>query len=212
MMTPGTSPPALPAPAHRPGAAASRELTREAFDALLELLDSDRDQAARHYEAIRSKLIRLFAWRGWAAPEELADVTLDRVARKLQAGLRIEADDPYRYISAVAYRVFKEKVRESERRRKQHDEYRMHAERELAAQDDEEEDILLACLKECLGQIASDDRELILRYYEKEKRARINNRKALARELGMEMNNLRLRAHRIRQRLERCTHRCASGN
>jgi hypothetical protein len=193
--------------------AAGRELTREAFDALLALLDSDRDQAAHRYEIIRSKLIRLFAWRGWAAPEELADETLDRVAKKLQAGIEIEADDPYRYISGVAYRVFKEKVRESERRRKRHGEYQMHVEREIAAEDDEEEmgEILLDCLKGCLDQLASDDRELILRYYEKEKSARINNRKALARELRLEMNNLRIRAHRIRRRLERCTHRCASG-
>jgi hypothetical protein len=40
------------------------ELSQEAFDALLDWLDSDREQAALKYETIRRSLIKIFTGRG----------------------------------------------------------------------------------------------------------------------------------------------------
>jgi len=45
---------------------------------------------------------------------------------------------------------------------------------------------------------------LILRYYQGEQRAKIENRRALAERLGLTINALRIRASRIRSRLEAC--------
>jgi hypothetical protein len=61
-------------------------LSHEAFEQLLERLGPDRDAASREYEEIRRRLIHFFDWRGSPASDVEADTTLDRVARKLQAG------------------------------------------------------------------------------------------------------------------------------
>jgi dihydroneopterin aldolase len=60
------------------------ELSQETFDALLAWLDSDRDQAAMKYEKIRRALIKIFTGRACVEPEDLADETINRVARKLK--------------------------------------------------------------------------------------------------------------------------------
>jgi DNA-directed RNA polymerase specialized sigma24 family protein len=66
----------------------------------------------------------------------------------------------------------------------------------------------LHCLDQCLAELNDPHRELILRYHEGEKGIRIRNRIRLARELGMELNALRIRAHRIRAALQKCVRDC----
>ncbi len=58
-------------------------LTPEAFDTLLACLDRDRDRAAEKYEEIRNALITFFEHRGCLSPEEYADETINRVARRI---------------------------------------------------------------------------------------------------------------------------------
>ena len=57
-------------------------LTQPAFDGLLAVLGRDRDVAADRYLDIRRNLVRLFEWRGCTTPEEYADETINRCARK----------------------------------------------------------------------------------------------------------------------------------
>ena len=64
-------------------------LTQTAFDRLLASLDSDRDIAADRYLRMRRNLVRLFEWRGCSTPEEYADETINRCARKIQEGEEI---------------------------------------------------------------------------------------------------------------------------
>ncbi|HKU75720.1 MAG TPA: hypothetical protein VJR02_17545 [Pyrinomonadaceae bacterium] len=66
-----------------------RELTAQAFIRLLERLGDDEEQAAQNYEDLRHTLIRTFEWRGAPFPEEHADETLNRLARKLDEGVEI---------------------------------------------------------------------------------------------------------------------------
>ena len=61
-------------------------LTQPAFDGLLALLGPDRDVAANRYLEIRRNLVRLFEWRGCSTPEEYADETINRCARKISDG------------------------------------------------------------------------------------------------------------------------------
>src|SRR5262245_64189437 len=61
-------------------------LTQTAFDRLLACLDSDRDIAAYRYLRMRRDLVRLFEWRGCSAPDEYADETINRCAKKIQEG------------------------------------------------------------------------------------------------------------------------------
>jgi len=90
-------------------------LTRESFDILLAQLDPDRERAGERYEAIRRKLVRLFEWRGCAAPEDLADETINRVARRLAEGVELRSADPYGYFCGVAHLLYKEVLRRASR-------------------------------------------------------------------------------------------------
>ena len=64
------------------------------------------------------------------------------------------------------------------------------------------------CLERCLEQLPPDNRDLVLRYYQQERKAKIEHRKSLATELGIAVNALRIRAHRIRLVLQRCVRDC----
>jgi len=64
------------------------------------------------------------------------------------------------------------------------------------------------CLERCLEELSPDNRDLVLRYYQQERRAKIEHRKSLATELGIAVNALRIRAHRIRLVLQRCVRNC----
>jgi DNA-directed RNA polymerase specialized sigma subunit len=68
---------------------------------------------------------------------------------------------------------------------------------------EEDDDLWLASLKECLSNLPEEDRELIIEYYQEDKQAKIDSRKALAARLGISPNVLFSRAKRIRDRLER---------
>jgi DNA-directed RNA polymerase specialized sigma24 family protein len=93
-------------------------LTRESFEILLAQLDPDRERAGELYESIRRRLIRLFEWRGCACPEDLADETFNRVARKLAEGVKLVSADPYSYFCGVAHLRFKEVSRNAARERR----------------------------------------------------------------------------------------------
>jgi DNA-directed RNA polymerase specialized sigma24 family protein len=64
------------------------------------------------------------------------------------------------------------------------------------------------CLEACLGNVSGETRDLVVRYYEMEGQAKIERRKQLAVELGIAVNALRIRAHRIRLGLQRCVRNC----
>jgi DNA-directed RNA polymerase specialized sigma24 family protein len=59
-----------------------------------------------------------------------------------------------------------------------------------------------------MEQLTSDNRQLVLQYYQDEKRAKIEHRKRLAEGLGIALNALRIRAHRIRLNLLECVQQC----
>ena len=69
---------------------------------LLAWLDPDREQAGTRYEHLRRKLTLFFeARRCSPRAEELADRTLDNVARRLQEGVEIYASEASRYCYGV---------------------------------------------------------------------------------------------------------------
>ena len=180
------------------------ELTHEALERLLALLDPEREQAARKFHQLRRRLVRLFEWRGARFPDDLTDETILRVARRLEDGVEIRADDPFRYFCGVAHLVFKEVLRERQRERQLLDpaSWTPHTE-----PDEEPDDERMEALQECLDRLPPSSRDLILDYHEGERRGRIDNRRAIAARLDIPLNALRIRVHRIRTRLERCVRR-----
>jgi DNA-directed RNA polymerase specialized sigma24 family protein len=175
-------------------------LAPEHLEALLALLDPDRERAGEIYEEIRGRLIRIFEWRHCDCPEDLADETFNRVGRRRAERAPIE--DPLAYIYGVANRVFKEFWRREERKRRARE-----AERPAdPIWPDPREDERLDCVRRCLADLPEDQRSLIVRYHDDDDR--IHSRRELARELGIAMNALRIRAHRIRRDLEECVRSC----
>lgn len=175
-------------------------LTREALDSLLDYLGPDRRAAGERYEEIRGRLIRLFQWRGCDQAEELADETINRVADKISTGLEIRSDDPFRYFCGVGHLVFKEILRRQQRERSALEEVRHLP----PPPEPDEEDERLARLRECMEALEADQRSLILDYHRGEGGERIRRRRAIADRLGVPINALRIRVHRIRVRLEQC--------
>jgi hypothetical protein len=55
-----------------------------------------------------------------------------------------------------------------------------------------------------MQSLTPEERFLIVRYYQGTQRSKIENRRALAANLGLTMNALSIRACRIREKLERC--------
>jgi DNA-directed RNA polymerase specialized sigma24 family protein len=176
---------------------AARELTERTLEALLARLGPDRDEAAQAYEAIRQRLIRLFEYRGCADAAALADETMSRVARRLAEGVEIRAAEPYAYFAGVASMVFREVLRRRER-----EQAALRA-RPSPGTDAAAED-RMACLEKCLEQLPPPARELVLAYHGGEGRERIEGRVTLARDYGLDLNALRVRVHRLRERLEEC--------
>jgi DNA-directed RNA polymerase specialized sigma24 family protein len=177
---------------------AGRGLTPAGFEALLAMLHPDREIAGERYEGIRRRLVRLFEWRGCAHSEELADETFNRVARKSAEGLTLQRSDPYAYFCGVANHVFQEVVRR---------EAREHKALESGDQTsfdpaEDQPDYRLDHLRSCLEILEADQRRLLLRYHQEDQR--IRSRKNLCDELGIPMNALRIRVHRLRRRVEAC--------
>src|ERR1044072_6747769 len=88
-------------------------LTQDAFDKFLTWLNPNREQAATKYEEVRRKLIKIFACRGCAEAEDLADETINRVIRKMQELIDSYVGDPALYFYGVARNVHLEYVRKS---------------------------------------------------------------------------------------------------
>jgi DNA-directed RNA polymerase specialized sigma24 family protein len=182
-------------------------ITQEAFDGLLGWLDSDREQAAQKYEKIRTRLIKIFTCRGCAEADELADETINRVTAKVDSIVNSYSGDPAHYFYGVAQKVHLEYLRSRRVLQNQ-----LGAGRELtsinvvALDDDIEQEY--ACLERCMDQLPPENRRLVLEYYQEEKRAKIDRRHRLAKELGIAVNALRIRAHRIRLQLQQCMQAC----
>lgn len=171
--------------------------TQEDFDRLLSWLDPDRDRAGERYERIRRKLILIFASRGGASPEEMTDECINRVIKKLPEIEPQYTGSPENYFFGVAKFVALEWPRK--------DPPIVIPPPEPVSPENEEP---LACLDGCLDRLPSSTRELVLEYYQHEKRAKIDQRTVLAQRLGIAVNALRIRAHRIRKHLEKCVLEC----
>jgi len=175
------------------------ELTPDVFEGLLFWLSPDRDQAGRKYEEIRRKLIKLLVCRGCTCAEDLADETINRVTRKVPEIIDNYTGDPSLYFYGVMHKVYLEWLRRNRR--------------ELSpppAPDPPEPEQEYECLERCMERLTSKCRELVLEYYQEEKKAKIDRRKVLANRLGIAVNALRIRAHRIRASLQECVLECLS--
>ena len=183
-------------------------LTQESFETLLGWLDSDRDRAGQKYETIRRRLIRIFYGRGLTDAETLADETINRVADKVK-----EIAQNYRGDQALYFYGIAQKVCLEARRKKP--EAAISTDPIYEPIFDEHTDhyhLRRNCLNRCLVKLSDDDRRIVIQYYASEDRTNVDHRHHLAEQLRLTANALRVRAHRIRQRLQKCVWECAEKN
>lgn len=174
------------------------------FYKFLTWLDPDHEQAAKKYKLIQARLVRYFRGRGCGiAAEELAEDTIRRVIVKIRTLADTYVGEPLPFFLRVARNVYLEWIRKpvpvplpdllpvldstAETNRK------------------ELED---RCLRRCMAELSSENQDLILRYYVGDKHEKIVQRRKLAEELGIGLNALRIRAHRIRTELRSCVEKC----
>ncbi len=178
-------------------------LTQEAFDKLLVVLGGDRESGSEKYLEIRTNLTRFFEWRGCSFPEDHADETINRIAKKVDEGEQIQ--NPMGYAMGVARLVLLETLKGRQREQSAMNELGTASEAYVEPEDGEDR---LECLQGCLQTLTTDNRELILQYYQGEKSEKIQNRKKLLDQLGIPVNTLRMRALRLRERLQGCVEQC----
>ena len=184
-------------------------LTQEALNALLDWLDTDRDRAGSKYEAIRLRLIKILTCRGCPVAEELADETINRVTAKVLDVASDYQGDPAHYFYAVSHKVYQEYLRKLPAQQ-------IDPETDAVASSSTAPTLSLAddiesefqCLERCLDHLPTENRDLVVQYYQQEKQAKIEHRKRLATEFGIAVNALRIRAHRIRLTLQHCVQDC----
>jgi len=185
-------------------------LTQESFDKLLIALGGDRETGSKKYLEIRNNLTRFFEWRGCSFPEDHADETINRMAKRIAEGEEIL--QPMGYAMGVARLLLLEILKG--RQREQSALTELGTASDVAPETDEDEDDngdnRLECLRNCLQTLSSDNRELILQYYQGEKGEKIKNRKKLLERLGIPVSTLRMRALRVRERLQSCVEECVS--
>lgn len=174
-------------------------LTQTAFDSLLACLDSNRDIAADRYLRMRRDLVRLFQWRGSCTPEDYADETINRCARKIDQGEKIR--DVPTYSIGVARMLLREMCRDRFRQARSLDETPEPCVWPGIGSDME---YRVEALRLSLKELSHDDRFLILNYYQGDKGDKIKTRKMLSELFGIGASTLRMRAMRIREKLQTC--------
>jgi hypothetical protein len=132
--------------------------------------------------------------RGCCQAEDLADETVNVVARKIDWLIENYDGDPAFYFFGVARKIYQPP-------------------RPIPivppAPDNTEIERRCTCLEQCLNLlISSHERDVVLRYHQKEKGEKIRQRKQLAGELGISLNALRIRIWHIHARLRPCVEQC----
>jgi RNA polymerase sigma factor (sigma-70 family) len=188
-------------------------LTQTAFEGLLIWLDSDRDRAGQRYEYIRRALIKFFAAQGCGHAEDLADETITRVAHKVGTLAGTYEGDPALFFYGVAKNVRREYLKSISRVSVGNTAHiQDRAQHVTAAASAGDAEALLEarseCLAKCLRVLPDEQRELVIKYYENEKSAKIDGRRVLAERHQLSINALRLKACRLRQSLRKCVVKC----
>jgi RNA polymerase sigma factor (sigma-70 family) len=184
-----------------------RDPTPEEFEKMLDWFNADRDLAGQKYETIRVRLTRIFISRGCIDAEILVDEVMNRVAVRIDEIVKTYVGDPARCFQGFAEKICLEYFRDLQKRYEADPpphgvDDRSEQERQWEREREDE------CLTRCMGELSAADSELFRRYFQNEKRAKIDSRKRLAEELRLTANALRIKAHRIRLRLRRGMEEC----
>jgi RNA polymerase sigma factor (sigma-70 family) len=158
-------------------------------DRFLKLLSSDPEQARCEYIALRRKLVFYFRNNGVSDPENLADQSLMIAYDHVLKGQEITTT-----IGGFCYGIARN-VLSDHRRRKSTQEMQPEVVPE-ASFDSWKQIEARITLEQCLSALSPDERRLLVQYF-------TQDREALASRMGMTAAAMRVKIHRIRQKVER---------
>lgn len=187
-----------------------RGASPEQLNLLLERLDPNRDRAGEIYEALRRKLMKYFVWNNCYPSDDLADETLDRVAKKLK-----EVEDVGQFAFGVA-RMIRLEAYDRMKRMQQppedscsdNDPSPVEEFSETAMVNKIDMEKRRACLAKCFSRLSVEERGWVQEYYGAEERSEADHRQKMAEKLGLSAGALRTRMNRLRDRLEECIKVC----
>ncbi len=179
------------------------KLRKPQLDALLAALGPDAEQAAERYLKLRERLLDFFRWNRSDRPQEDADETMDRLAKRLAEGEAIA------HLAGYAHKIARLVLLESAARGRREGALRQFSVTYAPDRSQKDDESMFHCLEPCLSKLVPESRTLIVDYYSGKGRALIETRKQMAERLGVSPNTLRNRALRLRRELEQCIARCA---
>jgi DNA-directed RNA polymerase specialized sigma24 family protein len=187
------------------------------YNEMLRLLADDERLAAERFMLVRAKLITYFEGRRISPAEDFADEVLHRTAQKIASGEKVEDINRYIYGIARFVRLESHRRRETESLdeiinpvdgfRGQIPEALRIGPSNLAESAGSR---MENCLSECLGKLPADNKQLLLNYYAADERkgTHIEQRRALAEQLGKSPGALQKQICLLRQKVSACAKDC----
>lgn len=185
----------------------TNQLKKVEFEGLLNWFSSDQKEAGEKYEQIHNGLRRYFRYRGCSDPDDLADETINRVAKKLSDLDLTQTQKKISIFYGFALNIYREYLNSNSNR-----EILLNPDlvpkKEISGEVNGE----MGCLERCLSTLSDDERKLILTYYSKDKGAKIILRKKMAEDIEITTNALHVRIYRIKENLKNCIEECLKKN
>jgi DNA-directed RNA polymerase specialized sigma24 family protein len=172
----------------------------ENFELLLSWLAPDRERAGEKYEQIRRNLLDYFRRRDVSDPFTLTDEVILRVTRKVDQVAPGFVGDPAAYFLAVARNVLAESWRRP---------IETEVSEEISVFTDleagEHKELMLQSLEQCWARLSTSEQQILWRYCVETPPLKLaQSREAMAKELNLSVNALRVMAHRLKRRVKAC--------
>jgi DNA-directed RNA polymerase specialized sigma24 family protein len=177
--------------------------TQEAFERLLLSINPDRERAGEEYELLRLKLIKYFNLRGCLGAEELADETLNRLAKKVAQGEEIR--ELIRYCYGLARWICVEYHRNPQSKPVPFENVPIMP---VVIPDPLVEKERLKCLHHCLGELTVEEKDMIIKYCDDSDQPHQWARRDLVEQMNISPTALRIRVSRIKKKLKACYYDC----
>jgi DNA-directed RNA polymerase specialized sigma24 family protein len=182
-------------------------LTQKDFDNLLGWLSADREEAGKKYEEIRECLVRFFRFKGCSDPAILADETINRVAVKVSSFDSDKEVKTITYFYGFAKKIYLEYISQTRK-------MEVQLETNCPLKDthtidfgaNEGQDF--NCLEDCLAKLPPVESKIVVMYYSRDKRAKLEQRKKMAESMNLKMGALHIKIHRIKNVLKECVKEC----
>jgi DNA-directed RNA polymerase specialized sigma24 family protein len=179
------------------------------IEKLLNWLDSDAAKAGEKYERIRRVLIKIFLSNKCFNAEDLADITFDRVASKIDSIKENYSGDKSSYFAGVARKVVLENHRNKELYLNEEEFNRadnnasdfFESEKQIPS-------LEIKCLRKCLKTIKRKNRSVILAYFAPSNEKKTDLHKKIAEKYSISANALRIQIFRDKGKLANCYKKC----